>query len=190
MKRIQGKEKMMRELSSPIIEDLKLKSEKIDKERTTVRAIITNRNEGLMLYSKHYDDYTFPGGGVEDGEDLIESLKRELIEEIGALEISNINLYGKIHELKHSYKLNSNNTYRQTSIYYKLDVTKFGEATPLEREIAQGIKAVWIDLEKALKHNKKVIGDEKHQKKGLKTTLLRENEVLKLLIEEVNNEKI
>ena len=181
---------MMRELSSPIIEDLQLKTQKHDKERTTVRAIITNGSQGLMLYSKHYDDYTFPGGGVKDGEDLIESLKRELIEEIGALEIKNVNLYGKIHEIKHSYKLDSDNTYLQTSIYYKLDVAKFGEAKPLEREKAQGIKAVWIDLAEALRHNENIIGDEKHQKKGLKTTLLRENEVLKLLIEEANNEKI
>lgn len=54
------------------------------KPRITARAIIQNMN-GLfaLMYSGDYDFYSFPGGGVEKGEDIIGALKREVKEETG-----------------------------------------------------------------------------------------------------------
>ena len=47
-----------------------------------VKAIIINsKNEILLGYS--HNDYQFLGGHVENGENLIESLKREISEESG-----------------------------------------------------------------------------------------------------------
>src|SRR5690554_4992962 len=124
----------MKVISKLILEDDLTETTIHDKSRTTVRAIITKDNLVLMLYSKYYNDYTFPGGGVKEDENLIESLKRELKEEIGAESIENIEEYGQISELKYSHNLGSKNTYLQTSYYYKLNVNQFGKPSPLLRE--------------------------------------------------------
>ncbi len=53
-----------------------------------IKAVIrnTDKNKVLFLSSKdnHGDEIlTFPGGRMEEGENLLESLKRELVEELG-----------------------------------------------------------------------------------------------------------
>lgn len=56
----------------------------IDEKTTRARAIIVNSNkEVLMCYSNGRNHYEFPGGHLEFGENLIEGLKREILEETG-----------------------------------------------------------------------------------------------------------
>jgi len=52
--------------------------------RRTARAIVKNE-EGLyaVLYANKFDLYSLPGGGIEDGEDEISTLIREMDEETG-----------------------------------------------------------------------------------------------------------
>ena len=45
--------------------------------------LINSKNEVLLGYS--HNDYQFPGGHVEDGETLIETVKREVLEETGII---------------------------------------------------------------------------------------------------------
>ncbi|MFT5846487.1 MAG: ADP-ribose pyrophosphatase YjhB (NUDIX family) [Psychroserpens sp.] len=47
-----------------------------------------------MLYTEHYEDYSLPGGGLELGEDKTEGIIREIIEETGAKNITNIQPFG------------------------------------------------------------------------------------------------
>ena len=153
------------------------------KERKTVRAIILNdQKELLMLYSTMFNDYTFPGGGIKINEDPIEGLKRELREEIGAIDIEIISEIGATEELRYGIK-GSDQVYHQTSFYYLVSILKQGKPKLEGREQLQGLSSVWIKPHDALTHNLSVMSDALHQTKGLKTVLIRENEVLKYMKE-------
>lgn len=51
---------------------------------TKVKLLLVNSNNELLLgYSNH--EYQFPGGTQEEGESLIDTVKRELMEETGII---------------------------------------------------------------------------------------------------------
>lgn len=62
--------------------------------RLAARGIVLKGEEILMLYTQRYDDYTLPGGGIDEGENQIEGLIRELAEETGAQNIRNVKAFG------------------------------------------------------------------------------------------------
>lgn len=178
----------MRHLGPIIIEEGLIQSETI-KTRKTVRAIITNlQKEVLLVYSKLFDDYTFPGGGVKEHETDDDALKRELEEEIGAIDITIGELFCEIQELRYGVK-GSDQVYLQTSMYYHCQIHQLGEQRLVGRELLHGIKPVWINIDLAIQKNDEVHPNSLHQTKGLKTVLIRENRVLKTL-KEYLHEKI
>lgn len=73
-----------------IINDNNLTDNEITEVVKRVKALIINsKNEILLGYSNHI--YQFPGGHVENDESLIDTLKREVLEETGIiLNIDNI----------------------------------------------------------------------------------------------------
>lgn len=88
----------------------------IDHTRNVARAFVLNdKNEILLEYIYdddgfgHRDYYETPGGGVKNGEDLVEGLKREIAEECGYLveiigEIGEVyDFYNLIHRENHNY---------------------------------------------------------------------------------------
>lgn len=172
----------MKKISEKIIEK-NIHTLIANKKRTTARAIIINeKKEILMLYSQMFNDYTFPGGGVGDDEDLIDALKREVLEETGIV-LKNIKHYGYIEEIRYGIS-GSDNVYDQTSHYYLAEVESQREPNLIFREKIQGLKAVYVEPTVVLEHNKKVRLDKNHQIKGLKTVLIRENKVIQSLIDE------
>lgn len=52
--------------------------------RRAARGIVLREKSILLLFTERYNDFSFPGGGVADGENLIDGLCRELEEETGA----------------------------------------------------------------------------------------------------------
>jgi len=46
------------------------------------------------MYTQRYEDYSLPGGGLDDEEDKVEGMIRELSEETGAKDITNIQAFG------------------------------------------------------------------------------------------------
>ncbi len=53
--------------------------------REGCRGILKKGDKYLMVHVKKYDIYTFPGGGLEEGETREECVVRELLEETGIL---------------------------------------------------------------------------------------------------------
>ena len=52
-------------------------------KRPSVRGIIIKDGKIAMMYSLKYDYYKLPGGGIEEGEELRDTLVREVKEESG-----------------------------------------------------------------------------------------------------------
>jgi len=154
-------------------------------ERRTVRAVILNdHKEVLMLYSKAFDDYTFPGGGIKVMEDQKQALQRELHEELGALQIEIMKPIG--YTIEKRFGLNgSGQVYLQSSTYYLTKIHQFGSTSFVGREQEHGLESKWIQPMDAIRHNQKVIKDIHHQKEGLKTVLPREEAVLKYIEENI-----
>lgn len=165
----------MKKISEMIIED-GTSTLNVDKTRTTIRAIIYNDDKLLMVYSHQFKDYTFPGGGMKIDEDHLSALKREIKEELGANQVSNIKPYGYIEEKR--FGLSTQPTvYLQTSYYYFAEVSEFGEQALADREKVHGVEPVWITIDKAIEQNKLSMHTYKH-KRGMKTVLPREMKVL------------
>lgn len=95
----------------------------------------------------------FIGGGVEEGEDLIESAKREVAEETG---YSNLKYIGQTENIHHSYFAHSKNIARRitaTGMYFEL-VDDSREPVQLEPDEKDKFSVEWItqtEVEKYIK---------------------------------------
>ncbi len=162
----------------PVIIEKGLVEKGLVKNRQTVRAIIFNASaEVLMIYSKKFRDYTFAGGGIKEFEDEKAALKRELKEELGA---ESINIIKRCYQTTEKcYEASETNIILlQRSVYYLVEVLVFAKQKLTTLEIAHGVEPRWVSIEQALQQNKQVSNDKQHQKKGLKTVLVRENTIL------------
>lgn len=179
----------MKKIGKTIIEG-DLKENEVLKTRNTVRAIILKNNLVYMLYSKLYNDYIFPGGGIKDDENHEEALKRELKEELGANKIKIIKNVGYIEELR--YGINkTNSTYKQTSYFYLCEIDSIAAPSYNKREEAQGLTPKWIEISEAINHNnKELLTRNKDENKGFITVIKRENRILKHIKENLKNAKI
>ena len=104
---------------------------------------------------RHY--FTFPGGGVDEGEAREDALRREVREECGA-ELSRIGEeIGSVIEYDNDTETNFD-TFKMTSHYYRCEVTDGFGAQKLdgyERDL--GFMPVWIDIEEAIRVNKSLL---------------------------------
>ncbi|OPJ56803.1 NUDIX hydrolase [Alkalithermobacter paradoxus] len=151
-------------------------------ERRAARAIILDGSNILLLYTKRYNDYSFPGGGVEFDEDLIKGLERELQEEIGAKNIEIISEFGIIDEYRPHYKAEYD-LIHMVSYFYVCKVEEDFENARLEDyEQANGMSSVWIDINEAIAHNKKVI---ENKESSMGFSIERETLVLELIAKEL-----
>lgn len=149
--------------------------------RKAARAIVLNGEDILLLYTKRYHDYTLPGGGIDDGETYKEGLIRELQEETGAHNISNIKEFGLYEEYRPWHK-DDFDIVHMLSYCFVCDIDKELQKTNLEDyEINNGMVPVWINIHKAIKHNEETLTG--NPNKGL--SIVRETFLLKLIVEDL-----
>ncbi|MGK0467827.1 NUDIX hydrolase [Clostridium sp.] len=151
-------------------------------ERRAARGIILKGSKILLLYTKRYNDYSFPGGGVDSNEDLITGLKRELAEETGAKNVEVISEFGYIDEYRPHYKPEYDLIHMLSYFYIcKID-DDFEDVNLEDYEIANGMSSIWIDIYEAIRHNKDVIAN---QEKSMGFSIERETLALELIVEEL-----
>lgn len=151
-------------------------------ERRAARGIILKGSKILLLYTKRYNDYSIPGGGVDEEEDLITGLKRELAEETGAKNVEVISEFGYIDEYRPHYKTDYDLIHMISYLYVcKID-DEFEDVNLEDYELANGMSSVWIDIHEAINHNKEVIAN-KEDAMGL--SIERETLVLELIAKEL-----
>ena len=104
---------------------------------------------------------------------------RELREETGAQEIQNIQPFGAYEEYRPWYKPDYD-IQHMISYCYTCEINKvLGDSKMESHEIRNGMKAVWINIHKAIAHNETTMAGS--AKKGM--SIERETFLLKLIVE-------
>jgi 8-oxo-dGTP pyrophosphatase MutT (NUDIX family) len=126
-------------------------------ERIAARGVILKDKLILLLYTRRYNDYSLPGGGVDAHESIEEGLIRELEEETGAKNIQveeGMGIYEEYRPARTKYY----DILHMTSYIFKVNCDEVFDLPKFELyEVKNDMKAVWIDLDEAIDHNKKVI---------------------------------
>jgi 8-oxo-dGTP pyrophosphatase MutT (NUDIX family) len=111
--------------------------------RTSARAIVKKGNLIALLHVRRDKYYKLPGGGVESDETIEESLRREILEEIGCTikitkEVGEIIEYRSLGKMAH------------TSHCFIAEVIKEGKPEFTDFEIKHGFEVVWVTMDKAI----------------------------------------
>lgn len=125
--------------------------------RTAVRGIICRDGKYLLIHSK-YGDYKFPGGGMEQGESLTDTLIREVREETGyAVVPESIHEFLLVHEQR---KGERDDLLLMDSYYYCCDVSETAGQRNLDAyEQEYDYQTVWMTLEEAIAAASKAAGN-------------------------------
>lgn len=149
--------------------------------RQAARGIILRGQNILLLYTERYHDYSIPGGGVDEGEDIRQGLLRELEEETGAHTISVLSEFGRYEEYRPWHKDGFDFVHMESFCF----VCSIGETlgdTKLEaHEIQNGMHPVWINIHDAIAHNEHTMANS--DKRGM--SIERETFLLKLIVSEL-----
>lgn len=162
--------------------------------RASVRGLIFRDGKVLMIYSKKYQYYKFPGGGIEESDGPEEgspnrahanALIREVLEESGAHVIpESIREYGCVPRRQKSTVF-IGQTFLQENFYYFCEVEKdLTEQKLDDYEQEEGFTPVWIDpLEAWHKNRHNFHGD------ADPIMIKRETKVLNMIDKYVREEK-
>lgn len=171
----------MRYIHTAIHSDIHTLEEKSIMKRLATRAIALRGEMILMLYTERYHDYSLPGGGVDEDEDLVSGLIRELTEETGAKNISNIEKFGIYEEYRPWYKPDFDIQHIISYCYTCTVDKELGDTRFEHYELSNGMKPVWINIHEAISHNENTIANS--QKKGM--SIDRETFLLHLIKKEI-----
>ena len=115
--------------------------------RTGARAILFDNDSRIALVYEHkYNHYKLPGGNVEVGESLEQTVRREIKEEVGA-NITDIYYLGVVQSHLSAYNEDCNQHYFTAHVYGTI-----GKSAWIDEEELHGCSIVWCDnLQQAIK---------------------------------------
>ncbi len=147
--------------------------------RPSARSIIVKDGRVAMVHSQKYDYYKFPGGGIEAGENHLDALIRETLEEAGLKPIpETIREYGLVRRIQKGKR--PGERYVQENFYYRCEVEEGTFPRNLDDyEAAEGFTLEYVTPELAIQRNR--TGDH-----GPKDPIMLEREarVLEMLLKE------
>lgn len=150
--------------------------------RHAARGIVLRNEKILLLFTERYNDFSLPGGGIDQDEDITLALKRELEEETGARDIRVKQHYGIIEEYRPHWKAEYD-LMHMTSHFFVCDVAQeLAEVRMESYEIANGMRPVWVGVEEAMTHNHQVM---KRQEKTMGQSIQRETFMLEKIAREL-----
>jgi len=108
--------------------------------RGAARAIVRDNVGAIaIMHAAKAGYYKLPGGGINDGEETVAALHREILEEVGA-KISVTGEIGIVHEYRDFCQM------EQTSYAYMATVEgELGAPELTEKELTDGFEVVWVD---------------------------------------------
>ena len=172
---------MMRLLQSCIHPDLDNLEGSIF-HRRAARAIALHGENILLLYTDYYQDYSLPGGGLDDGEDLHQGLIRELEEETGARNIQVLEPFGLYEEYRPWYKPEHDIIHIASYCYICKVDSELGLTRLEDYEKRNGMNPVWVNIQEAIKHNRELMQSGKSKGMSIKReTFLLEQVAVELL---------
>lgn len=151
--------------------------------RRTGRAIVIKDAHILLMYTNRYEDYSLPGGGVDEGETLEQGLIRELSEETGAQNIQVIKPFGLYEEYRPWYKDDFDIIHIQSYCYLCDTDKELGKAQLEHYEQQNGMTPKWVNIYDAIEHNERTMS--LSEKQGL--SIIRETYLLKQIAQQLFN---
>lgn len=106
-------------------------------------------------------EHKLPGGGLEEGEDYVDALCREVAEETGlVVNRASVRLWGEVLEIRRDI-FEADKKYIKHTMLYFCDVEEGRvEMKMTESEIRRGFHPVWESLETIIAENRKNIREE------------------------------
>ncbi|OOE57434.1 DNA mismatch repair protein MutT [Salinivibrio sp. ML323] len=152
-------------------------------KRNAARAIALDGDEILLMYTARYDDYSLPGGGMDEGETPEQAMIRELEEETGAQQIRDIRPFGCCEEYRPWYRDGADVMHMLSYCFYCRVDRDLGTPTFEHYEINNGMRPVWVSIDHAIAHNKAVMANS--EKAG--QSLVRETMLLEMIAQQREN---
>ena len=152
--------------------------------RPSVRGIIISDGRIAMMHSLKYDYYKLPGGGIEEGESLEDTLVREVREESGlVVKRDTVKEFGYVRRIE---KGRYEDIFIQENFYYLCEVETEVESQQLDDyEEEERFVLEFVTPEYAIDINTNADHGEKTQIGVFAGMIERENRVLKIVREEV-----
>ena len=118
-----------------IINDKKLLEKDIDYNVIRTKAFIVNDNDEILLVHNNHT-YQFPGGHLELGESLIDSIRRELKEELGINNMAIRNPFLEIETYDDNY-FNSHDKVLNKIVYFKVETNDVPNISNLDLDLLE-----------------------------------------------------
>lgn len=167
-----------------VIDTKKYKENGTVSYRPSVRGVILKDRKLALVYSQKYNYYKFPGGGIDEGENHIQTLIREVKEESGLdVKPETVKEFGYVKRIE---KGKLTDKFIQENFYYLCDAEDtVGNQILDDYEYEQGFELQFVTPQYAIEVNENGEHYEKSEEPRFHSMLERESRVMKIIIKEL-----